>query len=41
VVVKDPSTQRLVRNSKTVRVSERSNKRALEDETAAFRAEVT
>jgi integrase len=41
VVVKDPATGRLVRKSKTVRVSERGNKRELEDEMAAFRAEVT
>ncbi len=41
VVVKDPSTNRLIRRSKTVRVPERGAKRLLEDEMAKFRTEVT
>jgi integrase len=41
VVVKDPSTKRLIRRSKTVRVPERGGKRQLEDEMTRFRAEVS
>jgi integrase len=41
VVVKDPSTHRLIRRSKTVHVPERGNKRQLEDEMTQFRAEVS
>jgi integrase len=40
VVVKDPSTHRLIRRSKTVHVPERGNVKLLEDEMAKFRAEV-
>jgi integrase len=40
VVVKDPSTRRLIRRSKTVHVPGRSVQRELEDEMAKFRTEV-
>ena len=41
VVVRDPSTKRLIRQSKAVHVPERRSKGLLEDELAKFRTEVT
>ena len=41
VVVKEPSTHRLIRRSKTVHVPERGAKSRLEEEMARFRTEVT
>ncbi len=41
IVVKDPSTHRLIRRSKTVHVPERGAKGLLEEEMARFRTEVT
>lgn len=41
VVVKDRSTHRLIRRSKTVHVPERGNVKQLEDEMAKFRTEVS
>ncbi len=41
VVVTDPSTHRLIRRSKTVRIPERGAKGLLEEEMAKFRTEVT
>lgn len=41
IVVTDPSTHRLIRRSKTVRVPERGSKGRLEEEMARFRTEVT